>query len=258
MSHRTKPHSRWQSVFLWHRYIGLGAALFVIILAVTGVMLNHTEQLELQDRRVNNEWLLHWYGISPPEPISYATTHQRITQLGAQLYIDSSPIPEKNTSQLIGALELDDIYLLAYPNEVELYTAQAELIDRIRTPATIDAIGRTAQGLILVRNQRGWWKLNDDMTEWVSASIEKNSLSWSLPSTLPQELTLQLMQKNRGNGLPLERVILDLHSGRIFGHYGVLLMDGAALLMLFLGVSGLWIWLDRLRKRRSHRKIHHH
>jgi hypothetical protein len=258
MSHRTKPHSRWQSIFLWHRYIGLGAALFVIVLAVTGVMLNHTDQLDLQDRKVNHEWLLHWYGIIPPEPLSYATSGQRVTQLGSRLYIDSNPIPEKTTGQLMGALQLDDIYLLAFPNEVELYTPQAELIDRVRTPSAIDAIG-TTQGLILVRSQRGWWKFNDDMSEWMSATVDKNSVSWSMPSSaLPQELEIQFRKNNRGAGLPLERVILDLHSGRLFGQYGVLLMDGAALLMLFLGFSGLWVWLDRLRKRRAHRRTHLH
>lgn len=258
MSHRTKPHSRWQSVFLWHRNIGLGAAFFVILLAVTGVMLNHTDQLDLQDRRVNNEWLLHWYGITPPKPTSYATSGQRITQLGSQRYINSNPISEKATSLLIGALELEDIYLLAYQNEVELYTPQAELIDRVRTPSVIDAIGRTPQGLILIRSEQGWWKFNDDMTEWMPAALDKNPVSWSMPSALPLELELQLRQNNRGDGLPLERVILDLHSGRLFGQFGVLLMDGAALMMIFLGVSGLWIWLDRLRKRRAHRRVHQH
>ncbi len=31
------------TAFLWHRRIGLFALLLVIILAITGIMLNHTE-----------------------------------------------------------------------------------------------------------------------------------------------------------------------------------------------------------------------
>ena len=44
------------------------------------------------------------------------------------------------------------------------------------------------------------------------------------------------------HGLPLERVLLDLHSGRIFGEAGVWLVDAAALLFLLLAGSGLWLW----------------
>ncbi len=50
------------------------------------------------------------------------------------------------------------------------------------------------------------------------------------------------MQLYRGNGLPLERIILDLHSGRMFGTFGEYVMDIVALLFIFLALSGGWMW----------------
>jgi uncharacterized iron-regulated membrane protein len=49
--------------------------------------------------------------------------------------------------------------------------------------------------------------------------------------------------------LPLERVLLDVHSGRIFGRYGPLAMDLAALALAVLALSGIWIYLRTLRRR---------
>jgi uncharacterized iron-regulated membrane protein len=45
----------------------------------------------------------------------------------------------------------------------------------------------------------------------------------------------------------VERVILDLHSGRFFGKLGPWLFDIAALLLILLSLSGAWIWLKRRR-----------
>ena len=44
----------------------------------------------------------------------------------------------------------------------------------------------------------------------------------------------------RGEGLPLGRVIADLHSGRILGSFGSLFMDGAALALLLLTATGCY------------------
>ena len=40
------------TAFLWHRRIGLVAIVLVIILAITGIMLNHTEELKLDESEI--------------------------------------------------------------------------------------------------------------------------------------------------------------------------------------------------------------
>ena len=62
--HHPKPRiKQLRSLYLWHRYIGLAAALFVIVLTVTGLLLNHTEELGLDSSSVQSDTLLDWYGI---------------------------------------------------------------------------------------------------------------------------------------------------------------------------------------------------
>ena len=54
---------RRNTLTIWHRRLGLTAALFVLLLATTGLALNHTDGLRLDERYVGAGWLLRWYGI---------------------------------------------------------------------------------------------------------------------------------------------------------------------------------------------------
>jgi uncharacterized iron-regulated membrane protein len=58
-------------------------------------------------------------------------------------------------------------------------------------------------------------------------------------------LTERLRSDYQSRILPLERVLLDLHSGRIAGGAGVILMDLAAIILIFLIATGGWIWIKR-------------
>jgi hypothetical protein len=48
--------------YRWHRRVGVTSAVFVIILAVTGLILNHNIMLDLHNVHITNPWLLEWYG----------------------------------------------------------------------------------------------------------------------------------------------------------------------------------------------------
>ena len=52
--------------------------------------------------------------------------------------------------------------------------------------------------------------------------------------------------------LPLERVMLDIHSGRLLGRYGPFLVDGAAFILLLLSLSGIWIQWRSWRQKHRH------
>ena len=68
---------------------------------------------------------------------------------------------------------------------------------------------------------------------------------WSVPAALPADELAALQADFLSRILPLERVLLDVHSGRIGGMIGTILMDGAAVLLLLLALSGSWLWLRR-------------
>ena len=81
------------SAFLWHRRIGLLAIVLVIILAVTGILLNHTEAFKLDERYVESSLLLQWYGLEPEgEAISYDVGEHVITVLEHQVFFNTYPV----------------------------------------------------------------------------------------------------------------------------------------------------------------------
>ena len=52
--------------------------------------------------------------------------------------------------------------------------------------------------------------------------------------------------------LTVERIVLDAHSGRLFGDIGVFFMDIVAVLLILLSLSGLYIWLRHKQNKNKH------
>ena len=254
--HKKKPFIKLRSLYLWHRYAGITAAVFLLILAVSGLFLNHTVDLEMDRNYIRNTWLLDWYEIEAPQRIiNYATPQHNISLVEDQLYFDQQAI-RGHFDFLAGAIELQDIVLIAVDTQILLLTHQGELIERIIDidghRVQIGAIGSVAQHIAI---QTDDFLLTDiDFSNWQTASRQDIlNIAWSYPTRLPTHLRRFLEHDYRSNILTLERVMLDLHSGRILGSYGIYLMDAAAIILILLAISGSFIWYQQLRKRRQHR-----
>ncbi len=255
MGRHQKPRiKKLRSLYIWHRYIGVSAALLVVVLASTGLMLNHTEKLQLDSHYVSNPWLLDQYGIHAPANVhSYHLQNHWLSQWGERLFLDQVDLGETQ-EKLQGGLFYKDMLVIALKNKVWLLTPQGELIEKLGNsegiPTGISAIGITDDGQVAVMTAQGVYTANRDLSIWQDAP--KAIAVWVDKEDLPASLNQRLLEKYRGHGLSLERVILDLHSGRIFGPYGLYIMDAAAVLMLFLAFSGSWIWV--IRQIRNHQQ----
>ena len=72
---------------------------------------------------------------------------------------------------------------------------------------------------------------------------------WS-ERTSPSAEEMQVLEAAwRGKGVTVERVLLDLHSGRLFGRAGPLLMDLVAVFLIVLSLSGLVMYKVRSRRK---------
>jgi len=259
MTRHPKSRSRarlLRSLYIWHRFIGLCAALFVIILSATGLALNHTESLKMDSTYVQSEWLLDWYGIrAPVNLVSYSADSRYYTAVNKQLYRDSLIIDEI-IAPLVGAIVYQDLVIVATPDQLTLLTLDGERIESIGSvagvPAGMKAIGITVDDAIIIKAAHGYYLTDENLLKWNETNLTE--ATWSKPSDTPPALASLLQARYRGNGLPLERVVLDLHSGRLFGKNGVLLVDAAAILFLLLACSGVWLW----SRRRSSAKTHRH
>ena len=250
MSRRRRHRLKLKSFYVWHRYMGVVAALFALVLSVTGLALNHTQELRLDDRFINVSWLLDWYGIDGPETAeSYELADHWITLLGDRLYLDEMPLPG-HFSELTGAVTLSDLLLVIADGDALVLTPQGELVERLGrqsgVPAGIGEVGVRA-GRLIVRAAHGLYTSDDGLLDWHHAEGSNDPVHWSRAGFLPPAQLERLRTNYRSHILPMERVMLDLHSGRILGNWGPWLMDAAAVLLVALALSGSWIWLKRRR-----------
>lgn len=255
--HHKKPRAKLlRSLYIWHRYIGLAAAVFVIMLSITGLALNHTEALDLDSTHVESELLLDWYGVHAPQHVtSYRAGTHTITAAGNQVYWNSMRLPGLQ-GPLVGAIAYYDLIIVAVPGKLLLFTSGGELIEQLDgaagVPAGMQALGITPDNGLAIHAAHGYYRTNADFLEW--QETDTLDASWASPSAPSDELLKALQTAYRGTGLSLERVLLDIHSGRILGRMGVYLVDAAAVLFLLLALSGVWLWTRRRSSARAHQR----
>ncbi len=249
--------------WVWHRRLGLISLLLVIILSVTGILLNHTETLRLDEKPLRNFLLLKLYGIEKPDIQSIALSQHWLSQVGSALYIDDKKLLTCK-GKLIGAAANHDLIVAACRNELILLTTDFQLIERIGEnyglPNPITQFG-LCDTTFCLRTEKNLFTLNFDQLQWTPLqppTKAQTAVHAPLPSTLktssvalPPKLRETLVNNYLGNDISWERVILDLHSGRILGAVGVALMDLAAIALLVLGISGFWLWWSGPGKKRK-------
>ena len=72
---------------------------------------------------------------------------------------------------------------------------------------------------------------------------------WSTAQTIPAKLNNKIMAE--GASVNLEQFLLDLHSGRLIGNFGVYVMDIIAVLLIIQVITGCIAWANhQLLKRR--------
>jgi hypothetical protein len=232
--------SLWGLLYKFHRYMGLGVAIFIVMMAITGIALNHTDDLQLDKRFFQAPTILNWYSIkAPDEIISFKLSQHWIAQVDQQLYFDRHPVSE-TTSRLVGAVETDTFIVVALVNQLILFSPQGETIEQIPRTA-IQAIGVDKNAQIFIKTKTQTLVSTDDLLTWQATGSELPA--WSTTATLPKAELQYLRNSFRNNILPYERVIQDIHSGSFFGRYGKYFIDLTGVLSLVVVLSGCWIWL---------------
>lgn len=236
----------------WHRRLGLACLLVFLIVSATGFLLNHTSELGLAKQRVSNERLLAHYGFSLPAITSYAIGDRWLSDLGDDyLYLGNEQLAYCQ-GNLVGAVTLEQFSVAACERELLLLTPEGELVEHIGAvygvPTPIDALGLCGETLCLRASDK-LYLADVQQLQW--HVLEGAGFMPSEAGTLPEELASLLREHALGSGLDMERVLLDLHSGRILGIYGVWLVDLAALGLVLLALSGFWMWYQQTKRRRG-------
>ncbi len=233
-----------------HRWLGMWSLAIVLVIAVTGVILNHTAGLELDQRRVTWSPLLKYYGMEPAgEPSVFLAGDRLLATWDGQILLDGLVVdfaPE--SGELVGAGTVDGgRHVYVFPDLVLAVEANGQIFDRLDAaslpPSPIRRAGSREDRLILETDDGARFVLVD----WLEAKPAPGAEpAWFTPAgSISGDQRERLAEAFRAEGLALSRILLDVHSGRILGPVGVLLYDLAAVSLVILGITGTMLWFRR-------------
>ena len=228
--------------------------LIIVWLAFSGVLLNHTDRLGLADIDVKAPWLLNYYGLSSGTiAYGYPMDGAWLAKLNEGYYCDGKLIVA-DYGALVGGLVLPDLYLIATVGTLVLVDKQGDVLEILNElhglSGRFEKIGML-NGQPVLRSSFADFVGTPDGSDWQAVPVRiKKPISWSELESLSADTRAIIGGFDVGEGvsISLEKLVLDLHSGRLFGEGGWLLLDLFALLLCLGAVTGFVIWL-RLQRR---------
>ena len=238
--------SRASAVRRLHRSLGAIAAVFILFMVVSGLAINHSHDLGLDQRHVSQSSLLNWYGFGEPQNIrSFAVADGWLSFAGSQLYLNDNHVA--TIANGVGAVSSANMLIAAGSEELLLLDFDGSLIERLpweRGDADpILAIGLHEGTTVAVKSVNQMWLADAQLLGWQQAGEITTSTAWATAAPPPQGLHKAIISQYRGEGLNLERLLLDFHSGRFFGPVGVFVYDLLAIAVGLMAISGLVLWL---------------
>ena len=251
MARKKRPSSVMRRL---HRSFGAGAAVFVLFMVLSGLAINHSNELCLDRQAMSQSFLLDWYGLAKPHNIqSFAVGDDWLSFAGSQLYLNDKHVA--TISAGVGAVSNGQLLIAAGSDELLLLDHDGNLVERLPWnpigPVPIESIGLHKNSIVSVKAAGQLWLTDADFLGWQRVDKAIAEPLWSYSEPAPDDLQQAITRLYRGEGLSVERVLLDLHSGRIFGKIGVLVYDLLALALGFLSISGLILWLRSRRNGKS-------
>jgi hypothetical protein len=237
----------------WHRRVGVLAAFFVLVLVITGIVLNHSTTMGLDRRFVDWPWLSQAYGDDSADfPAFQLGEHWLFRAANGRVYFDALEVAPCRGG-LMGALSADGLLYAGCAEELLLITGSGELVESVSAstglPTPLQAIGLLANRVAL-QVEGDWWLADMERMDFSHRAPAGGAVIRQLvPDRLPAAIREKIPVPDQW--LTWERLLLDLHSGRLFGRAGVLWVDGVGVLVGSLATSGtaMW-WLHRRRKQR--------
>ncbi len=231
----------------WHRRIGLLATTFIVFLVVTGIALQHSDNFNLNTQYLSNSWLLKYYGIKPNPIITYQLGNQTISHAGESIYLSGKPISH-HVESIHGAIpHSNNEFIIATSDSLLVINNKGDIVDEVTTQ---DGLQEAPIGIAVSKNNstvmRGintYWESVDDLTQW--QALQGPHPRWVAPAITLPALRQVIESHDMSQQINLERFLLDAHSGRFFGKYGIYVIDIAAILLLILSVTGILLWVVR-------------
>lgn len=238
----------------WHQRFGLAAALFLIWLGSSGAILSRSDQFGFDAMRVRWDWLTAWYGLSAEAPRMGFEAHGHWMAATRESTLLDARVVEPRIPPPVGFVPLAGMIgrqlVIGTTESLVIVGEDGVRVDELRAPilpvASLRRIGTTADGGIAVQDFDAF-ESRDGGNTWVA--VLPQSVNWSQPAPLPSAQRKAIEQFAKPSVL-VEQVLIDLHSGRLFGPIGAWIITLVGVLALGLSISGVWSWW-RIRQSRQ-------
>ncbi len=233
-----------------HRWIGMLAALWLLQLATTGLLLQHADDLKLTTTYVNSPWVLKWF--------DYGQRQQAWDDQGDVFYqVDDvlaySGFTVKQAEKMIAVVKSQQDWLAISAQTIYRYNQQGELVMQLDSfdgiPTPIEQVAYTPDSLateLLAIQSAGKWSVldyNGSVLPMISQPIE---VIQSRALTAAEEGVLfPTMLSDR---LSYDKVLHGIHSGLKSSNW---LNSLSALALLYLSFSGLYLFFKQPKSKRT-------
>ena len=228
----------------WHGRLGVTAALFVLVLAITGFCLNHTSGWGLDKKPIMQGFLLELYGV-PEFSLSESFPLQGgfISRVNKRVFFNGTEFGACD-DRLHGAVALSQYSVIACGGHLLLFSSGFTLIEDIGSGVELPSVHRLGvfHDELYFDGKAGVFLMDIDTLAWRELRQPPENISWSSAQRPPDELRRTLVDAFMNKDITYERLLLDIHSGRILGSWGVYLVDIMAVFFVLLAASGLVFW----------------
>lgn len=225
----------------WHGLAGASFVFFWLYLLFSGLLVNHSDMFGLYKHEIRCSWLSNWYEIPAAEPKEGYDLGKGYLSWDGDRWVLDDVFLSGSTGRPVGAVEAGGFNYVATATDLFLYHSDGELFEKREKQFLpghpILAIGKTGADVVL-QTPFGVY-VSEDKKNWKKTSV--TGITWSYLQDLPVEARARSAEV-LAPGVPLQRVIQDIHSGRIFGRYAVWFLDVISLALVGLSISGFWLY----------------
>ena len=250
------------SMFLrtWHQRLGLFAFVFMGWLGFSGILLNQSVSMGLDAFRVDTAAVMSLYGLYPEVPsVGYRSgDHWLVTTTENTVLNDVSL--EQHIPSPLGFVDVKtgagETLYVATNDKLTLLSPEGAVIEEqsgyMLPTGHIRGLG------LLERDGTPYLALQGENTYITSDGLSWNELDdsgqvvWSALADLPEDVKMDV-EPFANPTVALEQILIDLHSGRMFGTFGAQLINLVGVAAVLLSISGVWMtWrTSRMRKARQ-------